>query len=264
MKKALAIPLLLIVLQLPAQVQWGIQTGNNLSTPGYTNDLAAFQADALLGYSLGLFGRKIIKEGIRSRFIAPIRYGVLSLDWGLNIVRTGYTYRYASVDNTTGQWLLEFPVLLGFYDKNNALIPRNWKRKGMATYTRFGLKFVRLPKRTVERTTTLEGFRVDEHTTFGGWNTRISWSGGIMQTHKNGNIAALEIAANISLLNTAVGKLQYRELSGKLLNEGYFKNSGSYLSLNLLYLFDSNSSIQPDGKELPPIIYNPRTLDGSK
>jgi len=242
--------------------QWGIQSGNHLSLPAGT-DSEVFKGKSLLRYSIGVMARRVLKRGMKANIVAPLRRGVLALDFGVNMVFKGYNYQFKDFETYTDQVEFEFPILLVLYDERNVFVPRKWYRKGLSTYTRMGLIPSYLPQKKVEKTLTLANETLTENTVAGGFNILMTIRGGILQNHKNGNSTSLELGGNVSFISKTNGQLVHKDANGQVLDEGLFFSTGTYISLNLVYLFQVKKPRRHYNRKPPPIIYNPRNLDGA-
>ena len=242
--------------------QWGIQSGNHLSLPAGT-DSEAFKGKSLLRYSIGVMARRVLKRGMKANIIAPLRRGVIALDLGINMVFKGYNYQFNDFETYTDQVEFEFPILLILYDERNIFVPRKWYRKGLSTYSRMGIIPSYLPRRKLEKTLRLDNETLIENTVAGGFDILMTVRGGLLQNHKNGNSTALELGGNVSFISKTKGQLVHQDANGQVLDEGLFFSTGTYISLNLVYLFQVKKPGRRSLRRPPPIIYNPRNLDGA-
>ncbi len=245
---------------------FGIQTGNQFSLPALNSTNDNYRDISLLRSSAGLVARKTIKKlKPNSRWgFGTAQQGIVSFDFGLNGVWSGYHYQFGEVLGTTNLISWEIPVMFVGYDRKNVFLPRKWHRKGITTYARFGPKLGFTTKKTIRKTVTKGLAEVSESIDIGGYNFLWAISGGIIRNHKSGNSSMLEINWTQGFINTATGALEYSD--GSTLNSVAqdFIWNGSYISLNVIFLFNpKNSKYLPIGKgKLEKVIYNPRYLQG--
>lgn len=274
MKKATLLLLFIsfLIIDLSAQrkklkrSEWtfGIQTGNLFSLPSFNSTNDNYRDISLLRSSAGLVARKTIKKLNRNsrKSFSTAQQGVIAFDFGINGVWSGYHYQFGEVLGTTDFINWEIPVMFVGYDKKNVFLPRKWHRKGMTTYARFGPKLGFTSKKNIRKTTIKGIAEVDESVEIGGYNFMWSISGGIVRNFKSGNSSMLELNWTQGFINTAKGSFEYSD--GSTLNPVAqdFNWSGSYISLNAIFLFNfKNWKYLPIGKgKLEKMIYNPRYL----
>ncbi len=237
----------------------GIQTGNNLSIPGNSNE-DGLNETFLLRYSIGFLASTTFVEGADFIYLnmLPVRDGIFTFDYGLNFVFNGYHYEFEDFVITYDNLSIEIPLLVNFYDQKSVFSPRGWRRKGMASFGRLGLKtsFNLGNNRNQELTDSNGSFR--EALSYRKFNVLSSLSLGILQSRKNGNKAGVEIAANVGLLNLVEGKVEWLSSQSGNFSETSFLDKGSYISINAFYLFDAYSFLASKFGKEEPVLFNPR------
>jgi len=237
--------------------KFGIQTGNNLSFPG-ENSAPHFNEGFLLRYSIGFIGRQVLKENIRFQLIAPVRKGELSLDYGLNLVFKGYDYQLESVNAFRDEITLEVPVQFFLQDKRNVFLPRKWHQKGIGSFARIGFKGIYRLNKGNTKVELKSSERLTENLSEKKFNFISKMGGGIIKNHKNGNITMFEIVMNLGWFANKSGTISYENSDTQVLREISFSDNGSYLSLNMVYLFDWQRFKKKKNKSELPVIFCPR------
>ncbi len=241
-----------------AQNLWGVQAGNTLSLPrGIGSEI--FKDGVLLRSSLGIIGRKRIADNLKARLIAPMLKGVIELDYGMNVVFTGFDYRFGNTNSSDDQISLEFPLLINLFDERNIFISRRALRKGINTFVRMGLiPSVTLPEQ-YENTILNNEETVVESLRVRPFNLLGSYSIGLMRRFKSGNVALFEISANVGILPKIEGDITYRSAVGPSNEKVFYQDNGSYVAMNVIYFWKRRQrSRRPNPARLPPIIYHPR------
>jgi len=237
----------------------GFQTRNNATFPN-EQKFPTIENEFLIRYSIGIVGRILLRENIIGYFIAPIRKGNISFDFGCNFLLKGFNYTIGNISTTTDNLHIELPLLLSFHDKRNIFISRKMIRNGITTTARTGLKISINPKpkslsileNSLEKITeTIQGRRV---------NPLFSSSIGIIKNHKNGNISIMEFAANIGFLKDQKGEISYFDSDLQETTNYPFVNRGSYFSINTVHYFQKKNidRITLLKRKKHPILFNPR------
>lgn len=236
----------------------GIQLGNHVSLPSQSSN-EAFQGQWLLRYSAGIIGRTVLKQNIKLDLLADVRRGVLTLDYGLQMIFSGYNYQLGAVESTQEGLYLEVPLLLCLYDTRNIFLPRKMLRRGLTTFVRGGFKLGFSTNRQVKSENFQNGERVVEDLQQRPIQLLASYGLGLVHNRKNGNKSFLELAINLALLRTASGRLSYTNANGITQNND-IRFGGSYLSANAAFMLPQSAFRWLRwGKTRPaPIIYNPR------
>lgn len=236
----------------------GVQVGNHLSLPSQSSN-EAFQGQWLLRYSAGIIGRTVLKKDIRLDILAGVRKGVLTLDYGLQMVFNGYNYQLGAVQSTTEGLFLEVPLMVCLYDTRNIFLPRKMLRRGLTTFVRGGVKFGFSTKRQVNAESFQDGERVVENLEQRPVQLLASYGLGLVHNRKNGNRSFFELAVNLALLRTASGRISYTDTNG-ITQDNDIRFGGSYLSANVAFMLPQRAFRWLRwGKTRPaPIIYNPR------
>ncbi|MBX2875126.1 MAG: hypothetical protein KTR30_23585 [Saprospiraceae bacterium] len=236
----------------------GLQLGNHLSLPSQSSN-AEFQGQWLLRYSAGILGRTVLKENIKIDILAGVRRGVLTVDYGLQMVFNGYNYQLGALDATTEGLYLELPLLFCLYDTRNIFLPRKMLRRGLTTFVRGGFKIGFSTNRQVNRERFQNGESVMEDLQQRPVQVLASYGLGLVHNRKNGNRSFFELAINLALLRTATGRISYTDAGGKTQNSD-IRFGGSYLSANVAFMLPQKAfKWLRWGKTRPsPIIYNPR------
>ncbi len=236
----------------------GLQLGNHVSLPSQSSN-EAFQGQWLLRYSAGVLSRTVLKENIKIDILAGVRRGVLTLDYGLQMVFSGYNYQLGAVQSTTEGVYLEVPLLVCLYDTRNIFLPRKMLRRGLTTFVRGGFKFGFSTNHQVNKESFQSGERVIEELQQRPLQILASYGLGLVHNRKNGNRSFFELAINLALLRTASGHISYTDSSG-ITQDNDIRYGGSYLSANVAFMLPSRAFRWLRwGKTKPtPIIYNPR------
>lgn len=236
----------------------GLQLGNHLSLPSQSSN-EAFQGQWLLRYSAGILGRTVLKDNIKLDILGGVRKGVLSLDYGLQLVFNGYDYRLGAVHSTTEGLYLELPLLLCLYDTRNIFLPRKMLRRGLTTFVRGGFKLGFSTRPAVNKERFQGGERVVENVRQSPVQVLANYGIGIVHNRKNGNASFFEIAINLALLRTARGRISYTGSNGVIQNHD-LRFGGSYVSANVAFMLPHRVFKELRwGKPKPvPIIYNPK------
>ena len=239
-------------------LQLGIETGNHL-TYYPISDQEFIKAKPLLRYSIGMILRhNINKKGSgRKTYIPTARYGGFSIDYGLNVAFVGYNYQLEGIESYLDQVSLEFPVVAVFKFKDSVFMSRKWKRKGMESYLRAGLKPSYLPKATITQTQIQSSKRLDETTTHGGWNVLFTYGFGLLQQKKNGNAASIGFTANLGFFKRTNTTIHYHDTSNQTTRQFSFAPAEMYFAVNAIFLF-STENIKVGQGVAPPRVYNPR------
>lgn len=236
----------------------GLQLGNHLSLPSQSSN-EDFQGQWLLRYSAGILGRTVLKENIKLDILAGVRKGVLTLDYGLQMVFSGYNYQLGAVHSTTEGLYLEVPLLVCLYDTRNIFLPRKMLRRGLTTFVRGGFKVGFSTYQQVNKENLQDGERVVEDLRQRPVQILASYGLGLVHNRKNGNRSFFELAINLALLRTASGRISYTDANGITANND-IRFGGSYLSANVAFMLPQTAFRWLRwGKTRPtPIIYNPR------
>ncbi len=247
-----------------SKFQLGIITGNHFSFSSYEKDLG-LTGNPLLRYSAGILARYKLKSGYKRKsfkWIPPTKDGVFSLDIGANVVFTGYdynvnavtTYKIYQLSTYEEQIMVEFPVLLVFWDNRSVLLKRKLQRQGVALFSRIGVKPSVLFSENIEKQLETEHLSLQEFTSFGGFNLFGMYSMGLIKTFKNKNSASVEISGNLGILTTTKGQITHKNLNNNIQKTQPFSSNGHYLAVKAIYLFRSDIY----NRVTPRIIYNPR------
>ncbi|MEL7252413.1 MAG: hypothetical protein AAFO03_28645 [Bacteroidota bacterium] len=242
-----------------AQQLWGIQAGNTLSLPRGT-DSEFFDDRVLLRNSIGFLVRTKLADNLKGKFIAPMRKGVIELDYGLNVVWNGFDYRFGTIHSSGEQVNFEFPLLLHLYDERNVFLPLRQLRKGINTFVRAGIKATYASRRTHEQLIMQDNELVRASLRVRPFNLIGSYSVGLMRRMRNGRVMLFEISANFGLFRATEGDITYELANGQFTDSVSFRDNGSYLALNIAYFWKRKKSNRPRNPKLPPIIYHPRQL----
>lgn len=238
----------------------GLQLGNHLSLPSQS-DNEAFQGQWLLRYSAGILGRTVIKDNIKLDILGGVRKGVLSLDYGMQLVFNGYDYRLGAVHSTTEGLYLELPLLLCLYDTKNVFLPRKMLRRGLTTFVRGGFKLGFSTHREINNIRFQDGERIVERLKQRPIQVLASYGVGLVHNRKNGNASFFEIAINLALLRTARGRISYTAPNGVIQNDD-IRLGGSYISANVAFMLPQRTFrwLKWTKTKRPSIIYHPRTM----
>lgn len=236
----------------------GVQLGNHLSLPSQSSN-EAFQGQWLLRYSAGVLGRTVLKENIKIDILGGVRKGVLTLDYGLQMVFSGYNYQLGAVQSTTEGLYLEIPFLVCLYDTRNIFLPRKMLRRGLTTFVRGGFKLGFTTNRQVNKERFQNGERIVEALQQRPMQLLASYGLGLVHNRKNGNKSFFELAINLALVRTASGRISHTDANGITQNND-LRFGGSYLSANVAFMLPQRAFRWLRwGKTRPaPIIYNPR------
>ena len=236
----------------------GLQLGNHLSLPSQSSN-EAFQGQWLLRYSAGILGRTVLKEDIKIDILAGVRRCVLTLDYGLQMVFSGYHYQLGAVQSTTEGLYLEVPLLVCLYDTRNIFLPRKMLSRGLTTFVRGGVQVGFSTNRQLNKERFQNGEMVVEELQQRPIQLLASYGLGLVHNRKNGNRSFFELAINLALLRTAAGRISYTGANGITQNND-IRYGGSYLSANVAFMLPQSAfRWMRWGKTRPaPIIYNPR------
>lgn len=240
-----------------SKFQLGVNLGNHLSYANFeqNDDLIA---SPLLRYSAGILGRYKLKTGFKRKgfhWLPPIKKGVIALDFGANVVFTGYDYQLSTLATFQDQIMIEFPLMISSWDERSVLFKKRWQRKGNTVYSRIGLKPSFLIKNNIEKSLeSIEG-NLKETVDFGGFNLAGSLSFGMMHTTKKHRSMMVELNLNIGFFSTTKGMINYQLANGTRQNLS-FSSNGHYIALKTIYLFKS------DIYRIVPtrVIYHPRFI----
>lgn len=252
-----------------SKFQLGIITGNHFSFSSYEKNLG-LKGNPLLRYSAGILARYKLKSGYKRKalyWMPPTKDGVFALDIGANVVFTGYDYQVNAVTisktfqtNThqlstyEEQMMVEFPILLVFWDNRSVLLKRKLQRQGIAFFSRVGVKPSVLFSDNIEKQLETDHIILQELTSFGGFNLFGMFSMGLMKNFKNANSASVEISGNLGIFTTTKGQVTHKNLNTHIQNTQPFSSNGHYLAVKVMYLFKSDIY----HRVTPRIIYNPR------
>ena len=237
--------------------RFGIQTGNLWAVPT-SSESDVFKTGGILRYSIGFFFRKKVNPKFRldKIFLASTRHGVLEFDYGLTFVFKGYEYQFNSLGNTNEQLAVEVPLLMVIYDNANVFIPRKWRRKGLTTYGRMGIK----PSYLINSPNIQEISQANERLTeiheSDRFNVFAQLGFGLIQNNKTGTTSSIEIGANIGFLANSKSELTYRNNSTGSVQEDVITSNGTYFDIKVLYVVAPPK--EKSGGTPPPVIYNPR------
>ena len=236
----------------------GLQLGNHLSLPSQSSN-EAFQGQWLLRYSAGIIGRTVLKDNITIDILAGVRKGVMTLDYGLQMVLSGYNYQLGAVQSTTEGLYIEAPLLICLYDTKNIFLPRKMLRRGLTTFVRAGFKIGITTNRQLTKENIQNGERVIETIQQRPFQLLGTYGLGLVHNRKNGNKSFFELAINLALLRTANGQLAYTDSSG-ITQSNEIRYGGSYLSANVAFMLPQQTFrwLRWGKIKRAPIIYNPR------
>jgi len=147
-------------------------------------------------------------------------------------------------------------VLLVLYDRNDFWLPRKMRRKGYATFARFGVKSSYLFPGKTNSQLESNTARLEQSSEYGGFNFFWSVGGGLLRTNEAGHTFSLGISGNVGWFPKTQVTIDYQDQSG-ILEQTVVKYSGFYLAIECLYLFNRRNDKKSIGK-IPPLIYNPR------
>jgi hypothetical protein len=239
-----------------SKFQLGINLGNHLSFTSFeSND--DLKTSPLLRYSAGVLARYKLKTGIKRKafhWIPPTKKGVFALDFGANLVFTGYDYQLGDLGTYQDQIMVEFSLMLVSWDERSVLFKRSWQRKRNTVYSKIGVKPSFLIKKNSEKELESDVGKLREQVAFGGFNLFGALSFGIMHTTKKHRSMMVELNLNLGLFSTTEGIINYTlNGSAQQLN---FSSNGHYIALKTIYLFKSDIY-----RRIPTrTIYHPRFL----
>ncbi len=249
----------IVVLSIQAQeskFQVGVNLGNHLSFASFDVN-ENLKPSPLLRYSAGILARYKLKTGIKRKafhWIPPTKKGTIALDFGANVVFTGYDYQLSDWNTYQDQIMIEFPLMLVSWDERSVLFKRSWQRKGNTVYSKMGVKPSFLIKKKSEKQLESNAGILREQVEFGGFNLFGALSFGIMHTTKKHRSMMVELNLNLGLFSTTRGVIDY-QLNG-ISQQLNFSSNGHYIALKTIYLFKSDVY-----RRIPTrIIYHPRFL----
>ncbi len=231
----------------------GIETANSVFFSLVENE-ETVKGSPLLRYSVGLTLRQQLKKGTNKfNYFRTARHNGVFLDYGVNFAFGGYQYKIGNLETYNDQLWYEFPILLVLRYRDIFWMNRKWKRKGIGSYVRMGVKPSYLPQQTIVNSTGISNESLQGVSTFGGWNLAYSLGSGFDQTLKNGDLMSFGWQVNFNLKQSVNTNLTYTTNNNT--QDFDFNIRSFYFALNVQYLFDSKRF----GKGvLPPVIYNPR------
>ena len=129
----------------------------------------------------------------------------------------------------------------------------------MGTYLRADLKPSYLPNATITQTQIKANERLEEITTYGGWNVLFTYGFGLLQQKKNGNVASIGFTANLGFFKRTNTTVNYLDTSNQTTRQFSFAPAEMYFAVNWIFLFNAEN-IKVGRGVVPPRIYNPRGL----
>lgn len=238
-----------------ANFKIGIETTNTLFFTALDQSNEILQSKPLLRYAAGIFVRQRLKKSSNKyNYLKTARKDGLYLDYGVNFVAGGYQYKVGTIETHKDQLLVEFPLLLVLKYKRIFWMSNAWKRKGMGSFVRMGIKPSYQPPQNFTASQSMNNETIIETTQYGGWNIGYSLGSGLTQPLKNGDNIALGWSFNFNLLPTTF--ITFKHTQSNVSQSINLKPFSFYFGLNVLYLFNGKRF----GKGvMPPVIYSPRT-----